>query len=85
MKKIVLFILMLTLLMPANAQVRGNSIVVSVQPDHKDWNYKVGEKARFTVSVLRSSTLVDNVEVSYEAGPEMYPEVKETKCCATAP
>jgi cephalosporin-C deacetylase-like acetyl esterase len=79
MKKIVLFILMLTLLMPANAQVRGNSIVVSVQPDHKDWNYKVGEKARFTVSVLRSSTFVDNVEVSYEAGPEMYPEVKETK------
>ena len=66
------------MLLPASAQIRGNNIVVTVQPDHKDWNYKVGEKARFTVNVLKSSTLIDNVEVSYEAGPEMYPDVKKT-------
>ena len=28
-----------------SAQIRGYNIVVSVTPDHQDWNYKVGEKA----------------------------------------
>ena len=58
------------------AQVRGNSIVVTVEPDSKDWNYKVGQTAVFTVEVRRSGTLVDNVSVSFEAGPEMYPTEK---------
>ena len=78
MKKLLFLLLGLLVLLPASAQIRGNNIVVTVQPDHKDWNYKVGEKARFTVNVLKSSTLIDNVEVSYEAGPEMYPDVKKT-------
>jgi cephalosporin-C deacetylase-like acetyl esterase len=59
------------------AQVRGNSIVVTVEPDHKDWNYQTGETATFTVEVRRSGTLVDQVEVDYEAGPEMYPTEKK--------
>ena len=59
------------------AQIRGNNIVVTVTPDHKDWNYKTGETAKFKVSVLRSGTLLDNVKVDYEAGPEMYPSVKK--------
>ena len=59
------------------AQIRGNNIVVTVTPDHKDWNYKTGETANFKVSVLRSGTLLDNVKVDYEAGPEMYPSVKK--------
>ena len=25
-----------------SAQIRGYNIVVSVTPDHQDWNYKVG-------------------------------------------
>ena len=28
-----------------SAQIKGYNIVVSVTPDHQDWNYKVGEKA----------------------------------------
>lgn len=60
-----------------SAQIRGNNIVVMVQPDHKDWNYKVGETAHFTVSVLKSSTLLDSVSVDYEAGPVEYPNVKK--------
>ena len=53
------------------AQIRGNNIVVSVTPDHQDWNYKVGEKANFTVNVRKSGTLLDNVKIDYEAGPAM--------------
>lgn len=62
----------------ARAQIRGNHITVTVTPDHKDWTYKVGEKVTFTVCVLKSGTLLDNAEISYEMGPEMYPIEKKT-------
>ena len=79
MRKTRLFILMLTLLgvVAASAQIKGTNIQVMVTPDHQDWNYEVGQTAVFKVSVLRSSTLLNNVTVDYEAGPEMYPEVKK--------
>ena len=43
------------------AQVIGSNIVVTVTPDHQDWNYRVGEKAHFVVNVRKSGTLLDNV------------------------
>ena len=54
-----------------SAQIRGYNIVVSVTPDHQDWNYKVGEKANFVVNVRKSGTLLDNVKVDFGAGPVM--------------
>lgn len=60
------------------AQVIGSNIVVTVTPDHQDWNYRVGEKAHFVVNVRKSGTLLDNVAVSYEAGPVMYPNAKKS-------
>ena len=77
MKRIVLMWLSLVMLLPMSAQIRGNNIVISVQPDHKDWNYKIGEKATFTVSVLKSNTLLDHVQVDVEAGPVMYPDIRK--------
>ena len=64
--------------LPVQAQITGKNFQVMVVPDHQDWNYEVGQTATFKVCVLRSSTLVDNVAIDYEAGPEMYPEVKKT-------
>ncbi len=61
----------------AEAQIQGKNITVTVTPDHKDWNYKIGETATFRVAVLKSGTTIDNVKVDYEAGPEMYPDVKK--------
>ena len=58
------------------AQIRGSEIQVLVQPDHRDWTYKTGEKATFTVSVLKSGTQLDNVSIDLAAGPEMYQDVK---------
>ena len=74
------FIIMLSLLFAviAEAQIRGNNISITVTPDHKDWNYKVGETAKFDVKVMRSGTTIDNAVVEYEAGPEMYPTIKKT-------
>lgn len=61
-----------------SAQIRGTNIVVSVTPDHQDWNYKVGEKASFVVNVRKSGTLLNQVKIDYEAGPVMYPNTQKT-------
>ena len=74
----ILFVFALLTFVNGNAQIRGNHINVVVTPDHKDWNYQVGEKCTFTVNVLKSGTLLDNVNIDYEAGPEMYPDVKKS-------
>ena len=74
-KRLIFLLCLLCSLLPAMGQIRGNNITVTVTPDHKDWNYKVGEKAQFVVNVLRSGTLIDNAVIDYEAGPEMYPDV----------
>lgn len=73
----ILLLFMIIFGLSASAQIRGNEITVTVTPDHKDWTYKTGEKVNFTISVMRSGTLVDNAEVSYELGPEMYPTEKK--------
>lgn len=77
MKKVLITLLTFVLVLPTSAQIRGNNITVTVTPDHKDWNYQVGEKANFVVNVLRSGTLIDNATIDFEAGPEMYPDVKK--------
>ena len=79
MKKTGFVILLLALfgVMPAEAQIRGNSIRVDVVPDHQDWRYETGQTAQFTIRVTREQTLINNVTIDYETGPEMYPEVKK--------
>ena len=68
----------LTMLLPLSAQIMGNNIVVTITPDHKDWNYKAGETANFVVNVLKSGTLLNNAKVDIEAGPVMYPDAKKS-------
>jgi cephalosporin-C deacetylase-like acetyl esterase len=79
MKKLITLLLVTLYVLSVSAQIRGNNIVVMVQPDHDDWNYSVGETVNFKVSVLKSSTPVNDVSVTYEAGPVMYPDVKKSK------
>ena len=78
MKRIIPLLLLLCVWLPVTGQIIGHNIVVNVTPDHKDWNYKTGEKAKFTVEVLKSGTRLDNAVVDYEAGPVMYPDVKKS-------
>lgn len=78
MKKLVFILLATLAILPIEAQIRGNSIVVTVEPDHQDWNYRVGETAKFTVEIRRSGTLVNNVSIDLAAGPEMYQDIKKT-------
>lgn len=78
MKRLVILMIVLAMLVPVSAQIMGNSIVVSVTPDHTDWNYKVGETATFTINVRKSGTLLSGVTADIEAGPVMYPDTKKT-------
>ena len=78
MKRVVILLLATLVMLPIGAQIKGNSIVVTVEPDHQDWNYRVGETAKFTVEVRRSGTLVNDVSIDYATGPEMYQDVKKT-------
>lgn len=83
MKRITLLLLALICMVVAHAQIRGYNIAVTVTPDHYDWNYKVGETAKFTISVLRSGTPVENAKIECEVGPEMYPTSKKTMTLKT--
>jgi cephalosporin-C deacetylase-like acetyl esterase len=70
-------ILLTTLSLTAFGQVGTPLIKVIVSPDHKDWTYKVNEKAKFSIQVMQYGNLVENVTVDYEAGPETLPDIKE--------
>ena len=77
-KKLLTLLLVVMVSFQLSAQIRGYNIMVTVQPDHQDWTYKTGEKATFTVNVLKSGTLLDNVTIDLAAGPEMYQDVKKS-------
>ena len=78
MKRTLILFFTLLFLLPVRAQIRGSNITVSIQPDHRDWNYTAGEKAVFHISVLKSGTTLPNAKVDLEAGPVMYPDVKKS-------
>jgi len=60
-----------------NAQPAEQFIKVVVAPDHTNWEYKLGEPVKFTVSVLQNSNLLKNVIMRYELGPEKMPAIKK--------
>jgi len=78
MKQLFALLIALMAFLPLQAQIRGNNIVVTVEPDHKDWKYNVGETAKFVVEVRRSGTLIEGVSIDYSAGPEMYQNEKKS-------
>lgn len=76
--KTLLLLLAIVCVLPVAAQIRGYNIQVNVVPDHQDWTYKVGETATFRISVTKSATPLAGAVIDYEAGPEMYQDVKKT-------
>jgi cephalosporin-C deacetylase-like acetyl esterase len=63
---------------PPQAQLRVATVQVRVAPDHRDWTYRVGEPAKFTVSVVADNTPLDNATITYSVGPEMMPAPTQT-------
>ena len=63
---------------PPGADLRAATVKVVVAPDHRDWTYKLGEPARFAVSVTADSEPIDSATVTYSVGPDMFPGEKKT-------
>lgn len=59
------------------AQPAEQIIKVLVAPDHTDWTYKPGEKVKFTIVLLQSGNMLQNVVVKYEVGPEKMDAIKK--------
>lgn len=52
-------------------------VQVMVSPNQKNWEAKsLGETTTFTISVYRYGNLVENTSISYELGPEQFPDKK---------
>ena len=54
-----------------NAQPRKELVQVIVAPDKTDWTYDTGERAEFTISVLKNNVPLEDIEVSYKIQPEL--------------
>jgi hypothetical protein len=83
--KIILFVAIFLLnITPIFAQVpREKPIRIIVVPDHTDWTYNLGEKVKFTVTVLKNGSIVPNANVQYEIGLEkMTPTIKDSMTLA---
>ncbi len=67
-----------------NAQPTEQFIKVVVAPNHTNWEYKLREPVKFTVSVLQNGNLLKNTTVTYELGPEKLPATKKDSLVATS-
>jgi len=73
------FVYAVILSVAVQAQPTERFIKVIVGPDHDDWNYKPGEKVKFSISVLRNGNPVKGAKIRYEIGPEkMEPSKKDS-------
>jgi len=69
-KKLVALMLIVFGAMQINAQPSKKLIQVIVSPDKSDWTYESGDEAEFTISVLRNSVPLNDIEVYYKIQPE---------------
>lgn len=72
--------LLFFILLPALSQNNNHPLVsISVVPDKPGWNYKIGEKAIFSITISKFGQPIENIEINYEVGLEkMPPQKKET-------
>lgn len=71
MKKFIIICLLSVVMGAATtAQQPEQMVRVIVAPDHGNWQYKVGERVRYRITVLKYGNPVKNVKLNYEIGPE---------------
>lgn len=63
---------------PPGAVQRIAAVQVRIAPDHRDWTYRLGEPARFKVTVTADNEPIEGVVISYTAGPETRPAEPKT-------
>ena len=68
--RITIFLILAAVAFHLNAQPSKQLVQVLVSPDKSDWTYETGERAEFTISVLKNSVPIDKIEVNYRIQPE---------------
>jgi cephalosporin-C deacetylase len=58
------------------AQTQEQLVKVIVAPDHTDWSYHSGEKAKFNVTIVQYGNVLKNAKIRYDVGPERMPATK---------
>lgn len=71
---LVLFVLLASI--SAIAQPPEKYLKITISPERPDWQYQVGEKIKFQVSVLLHGNPVPDAKVRYEVMPEKMKAVK---------
>lgn len=66
---------MTILSMAENYPYRSDLLWVT-EPDHPDWIYRTGEKAKIKISLFKYGIPQDGITVSYETGSELMPSDK---------
>lgn len=67
--------IMTILSMAENYPYRSDLLWVT-EPDHPDWIYRTGEKAKIKISLFKYGIPQDGITVSYETGSELMPSDK---------
>lgn len=60
-----------------NAQPLEKIIKVIVAPDHENWEYKIGERVKFNITILQYGIPLKNADVRYEIMPERMKIIKQ--------
>jgi cephalosporin-C deacetylase-like acetyl esterase len=69
-KSLVFVFLFFVCSLQAYTQPVEQNVKLIIAPDHTNWQYNIGEKVKFKVSVLQYGNPLKNVKVKYELGPE---------------
>ncbi|MES3016178.1 MAG: acetylxylan esterase [Bacteroidota bacterium] len=75
-RSVLFFLLLFAGIQENFAQPAEQLVKVIVAPDHINWTYRTGEKAKFTVSIIQFGNLLQNVKIKYDVGPERMMPVK---------
>lgn len=75
--KITYLLILCKLYISENYPYRSDYLWITV-PDHADWRYKVGEKAKIEVGFYLYG-IPQDIEISYEIGPDMLPSTIQGK------
>jgi cephalosporin-C deacetylase-like acetyl esterase len=70
-KNLISVFTVLLLAISLNAQPRRELVKVLVTPNHSDWTYEVGERAEFSITVLKNNVPLDGIEIGYVIQPEL--------------
>lgn len=71
MKKILSIFTLILLSLHLFSQPNRQIVEVKISPDHGNFLYKIGQKAKFDVSVLKNDVLLNDVEIEYSISEDM--------------